>query len=212
MVRAFDLFWSIAGLAVLSPLFLLVGALVKLADGGPVFYRQERIGRGGVPFRILKFRTMRTDADRVGTLITVGRDPRITPVGAFLRRWKIDELPQLVNVVRGEMGLVGPRPEVPRYVALYTPDQARVLRLRPGVTDVASIAYRYENDLLQGCPDPEAFYVQRILPDKIRINLEYAARASVWSNFKVILATLGLLSPPIAPVRPSEHSASGRMD
>jgi lipopolysaccharide/colanic/teichoic acid biosynthesis glycosyltransferase len=212
VVRAFDLFWSIAGLAVLSPLFLLVGALVKLADGGPVFYRQERIGRGGVPFRILKFRTMRTDADRVGTLITVGRDPRITPVGAFLRRWKIDELPQLVNVVRGEMGLVGPRPEVPRYVALYTPDQARVLRLRPGVTDVASIAYRYENDLLQGCPDPEAFYVQRILPDKIRINLEYAARASVWSNFKVILATLGLLSPPIAPVRPSEHSASGRMD
>jgi lipopolysaccharide/colanic/teichoic acid biosynthesis glycosyltransferase len=202
MIRLFDLLCSVAGLVVLSPLFLVVGALIKLGDGGPVFYRQERVGRNGKHFRMMKFRTMSMGADRQGPLLTVGQDARITPVGAWLRKYKIDELPQLINVVLGQMGLVGPRPEVPRYVAVYTPDQARVLELRPGITDAASITYRHENDALPRVADPEAFYIENILPNKIRINLEYAAKATLWSNFKVILATLGLLEPPVR-VRPS---------
>lgn len=201
MVRLFDLICSLAGLAVLSPLLLLVALAIKLQDGGPVFYLQERVGRYGRPFRIIKFRTMTSGADRQGPLITVVQDRRITRLGAVLRRWKIDELPQLLNVVKGQMGLVGPRPEVPRYVALYTPEQARVLELRPGITDAASIAYRYENELLQACEDPENYYVQHILPDKIRINLEHPGGTSVWGNVRIILATLGLSRPPVPPVR-----------
>jgi lipopolysaccharide/colanic/teichoic acid biosynthesis glycosyltransferase len=201
MVRLFDLFWSILGLAVLSPGLLAVALAIKLEDRGPVFYRQVRIGRDGRPFRIFKFRTMTTGADRGGQLLTVGNDRRITRVGGWLRRWKVDELPQLINVVKGEMGLVGPRPEVPKYVELYTQDQARVLRMRPGITDAASIAYRHENDILQQCQDPERYYIDHILPDKIRINLEFPAGASVWSDFKIILATLGLARPPVAPLR-----------
>jgi lipopolysaccharide/colanic/teichoic acid biosynthesis glycosyltransferase len=201
MVRLFDLFWSILGLAVLSPGLLAVALAIKLEDRGPVFYRQVRIGRDGRPFRIFKFRTMTTGADRGGQLLTVGNDRRITRVGGWLRRCKVDELPQLINVVKGEMGLVGPRPEVPKYVELYTQDQARVLRMRPGITDAASIAYRHENDILQQCQDPERYYIDHILPDKIRINLEFPAGASVWSDFKIILATLGLARPPVAPLR-----------
>lgn len=201
MVRLFDLFWSVLGLAALSPLLVIVALAVKLEDGGPVFYRQVRIGRNGRPFKIFKFRTMATGADRTGQLLTVGKDGRITHVGAWLRRWKLDELPQLINVIKGEMGLVGPRPEVPKYVELYSRDQARVLRMRPGITDAASIAYRHENDILQQCDDPERYYIDHILPDKIRINLEYPAGISVWSDFKIILATLGLLRPPVPPLR-----------
>lgn len=195
MTRAFDFLAALLGLVVLSPALMLVALLVKLEDRGPVFYRQVRVGRGGVPFRIWKFRTMAVDADRKGGAITVGADPRITRVGARLRRWKLDELPQLLNVVAGDMGLVGPRPEVPRYVALYTEAQRKVLDLRPGITDLASIAYRDENDLLAAQPDPEAHYIGAVLPDKIRINLAYAGRASLWRNLKVIFATLGLLDP-----------------
>lgn len=197
MIRAFDFVASLIGLVLLSPVFLAVAAIIKLGDGGPVFYRQVRVGRGGVPFRILKFRTMTLDADRSGPSLTVGRDPRITRAGAWLRAWKVDEFPQLVNVILGDMGLVGPRPEVPRYVALYTGDQARVLALRPGITDAASITYRCENDVLTRCEDPETFYIQHILPNKIRINLDYAAKASLWANLKIILATLGLAAPPV---------------
>ncbi|WP_306601911.1 sugar transferase [Geothrix sp. 21YS21S-2] len=210
MIRLFDFFSSLLGLVVLSPFLLLVGLLVKLEDGGAVFYRQVRVGRHGRPFRILKFRTMAVDADRKGPLLTVGRDVRITRLGAMLRAWKIDELPQLVNVLTGDMGLVGPRPEVPRYVSIYSKDQARVLELRPGITDAASIAYRYENDLLRDCEDPETFYKENILPNKIRINLEYAAQATFSSNIKVILATLGLLPPPVKPIRPGERRAFDR--
>lgn len=195
LTRTFDLLAALLGLLVLLPFLALVAVLVKLQDGGPVFYRQERVGRGGRPFRIWKFRTMVVDADRVGKPLTVGADPRVTRVGAVLRRWKLDELPQLLNVVGGEMGLVGPRPEVPKYVAHYTEAQRAVLALRPGVTDLASIAYRNESELLAGLEDPEAHYLQVILPDKIRINLDYAARASLGRNLKVILATLGLLDP-----------------
>ncbi len=138
---------------------------------------------------------MVVDADRLGRPLTVGGDPRVTPMGAWLRRWKLDELPQLINVVAGDMGFVGPRPEVRRYVDLYTEAQRRVLTLRPGITDLASIAYRNESDLLRDQPDPEAYYIGMVLPDKIRINLDYAAKASLWRNLKVILATLGLLPP-----------------
>ncbi|MDP1831452.1 MAG: sugar transferase [Geothrix sp.] len=197
MIRLFDIFCSGLGLALLSPLFLLVAAAIKLGDGGPVFFRQARVGWNGQPFRILKFRTMVVGSDRAGLPITVGHDSRITRAGTWLRKWKLDEFPQLVNVLRGEMSLVGPRPEVPRYVALYTEEQARVLLLRPGITDAASITYRRENDVLRRTEDPETFYIQNIMPNKIRINLEYAARATVWTNFKVILATLGVLPPPV---------------
>ena len=195
MIRAFDFLAALVGLALLSPFLLLIALLVKLEDRGPVFYRQVRVGRGGASFRIWKFRTMVVDADRAGRAITVGADPRITRAGAWLRRWKLDELPQLLNVLTGEMGLVGPRPEVPRYVALYTEDQRRVLALRPGITDLASIAYRDESEQLAGQADPEAHYIGVVMPDKIRINLAYASKAGLWRNLKVVIATLGLLDP-----------------
>ncbi|NWJ42564.1 MAG: sugar transferase [Geothrix sp.] len=193
--RAFDLFWSILGLVILSPLLVLAALLVKLEDGGPVFFRQVRIGREGRPFRIWKFRTMVVDAERMGRSITVGQDARITRVGARLRDTKLDELPQLLNVVAGDMSLVGPRPEVPRYVELYSEAQRAILALLPGITDLASIKYRHESELLAGAENPDETYVQVLLPDKIRINLAYAARAGVWSDFLVILATLGLFPP-----------------
>ncbi len=191
--RLFDLFWALLGLLLLWPLFLLVALLIKLDDRGPVFFRQQRVGRDGAPFRIWKFRTMVTDAERRGRQITVGRDPRITRIGALLRAGKLDELPQLLNVLSGEMSLVGPRPEVPRYVALYTPEQQRVLALTPGITDPASIEYRDENDLLAQSPDPDRTYVNDVMPAKIRLNLAYADHASVAGDFLVILNTLAKL-------------------
>jgi len=151
---------------------------------------------------MLKFRTMVVDADKVGSLLTVGRDPRTTPVGRWIRRLKLDELPQLWNVLRGEMSLVGPRPEVPRYVALYTAEQWRVLDLVPGITDRASIKYREESELLAQASDPQTVYVSQILPDKIRLNLEYAAHATVWTDFLVVLSTLGHM------VRPAPRSGA----
>lgn len=191
--RAFDVAASAAGLVLLSPLFLLVAAAVKLGSAGPVFFRQERVGQGGVPFRIWKFRTMVADAERRGGALTVGEDPRINAVGRFLRRTKLDELPQLLNVLAGEMSLVGPRPEVPRYVAGYTDAQRRVLDLVPGVTDPASLEYRDEARLLAGHADPERAYVEEIAPHKIRLNLEYAARATRWSDLVIIVKTVAHL-------------------
>jgi lipopolysaccharide/colanic/teichoic acid biosynthesis glycosyltransferase len=190
--RAFDLFWSVLGLAVLFPLLALVALAVKLEDGGPVFFRQVRIGRGGLPFRIWKFRTMVVDAERQGRSITVGQDPRITRIGMHLRNTKLDEIPQLLNVLFGDMSFVGPRPEVPKYVELYTEAQRGILNLRPGITDLASIKYRSESELLAEATDPDATYVQVIMPDKLRINQAYAAQAGIGSDFLVILATLGL--------------------
>lgn len=188
--RAFDVAAAGAGLVVLTPLLALIALAVRLDDGGPVFFRQERVGRGGKPFRMLKFRTMRVDAERVGPQLTVGRDPRVTRVGGLLRKLKLDELPQLLHVVRGEMSLVGPRPEVPRYTALYTEQQRRVLELVPGITDPASIRYRNESEELAASEEPERTYVEMIVPEKIRMNLEYAARATVLSDIGVILRTL----------------------
>jgi lipopolysaccharide/colanic/teichoic acid biosynthesis glycosyltransferase len=169
--------------------------LIKLDDGGAVFFRQVRVGRDGRLFRVWKFRTMIANAEQRGGPLTVGEDPRTTRIGRWLRRSKLDELPQLFNVLAGEMSLVGPRPEVPRYVALYSPDQRRVLDLVPGITDPASIVYRHESDLLARAPDPERHYIAVIMPEKIRINLAYAARATWWTDLVVVLDTLRRLVP-----------------
>jgi lipopolysaccharide/colanic/teichoic acid biosynthesis glycosyltransferase len=193
--RLFDIFWAALGLLVLSPLFFVIALLIKVGDGGPVFFRQERVGYQGAPFHIWKFRTMVVDADKGDRQLTVGRDPRITRVGHFLRRFKLDELPQLVNVLLGEMSFVGPRPEVPRYVALYNEEQRQVLNLVPGVTDEASIAYRRESDLLASASDPESLYIEEIMPQKIAINLLYAERANLWADWMVILRTVTSLLP-----------------
>jgi lipopolysaccharide/colanic/teichoic acid biosynthesis glycosyltransferase len=188
--RTFDVVLTLPGLVVLAIPLAFVALLIKLGDGGPVFFRQERVGKGGRSFQLWKFRTMRERAEHEGPRLTVGRDPRITRVGALLRRFKLDELPQLVNVLRGEMSLVGPRPEVPEYVARYTPEQRAVLELVPGITDPASIKYRNESELLAQSADPEASYVNRIMPDKIRMNLEYARRANALTDLGVILRTI----------------------
>ncbi len=188
--RAFDLVWTIPGLIVLTPVLLLIALGIKLDDCGPVFFRQERIGRRGKPFRMWKFRTMVVGAERQGRQITIGRDPRITRAGHWLRRYKLDELPQLFNVLRGDMSLVGPRPEVSRYVALYTPEQRVVLDLVPGITDPASVKYRDESNYLAQFDDPERKYIEAVMPEKIRVNLEYAQRATLWSDFCVIIQTL----------------------
>jgi len=188
--RLFDLLASGLGLLLLFPLFLLLALLVKLSSPGPVFYRGMRVGKRGRPFKMLKFRTMVADAEARGLPLTVGGDSRITGVGRFLRKAKLDELPQLWNVLVGEMSLVGPRPEAQKYVDLYTDDQRKVLELRPGITDPASIKYRNENDILSAAVDPETAYVENIMPDKVRLNLSYASRASIWSDLGIIFRTL----------------------
>ena len=201
--RAFDFIAAALGLLVLAPLFAIVAALIKGHDGGPVFFRQTRIGRFGEPFRIWKFRTMAVDAGMRGGSLTIGRDPRVTRPGSWLRQTKLDELPQLINVLRGEMSLVGPRPEVPRYVELYDEEARRVLDLMPGITDPASIAFRDESSLLGEAADPEAFYVSRIMPAKIRLNLDYARRANLWTDVVVILQTLfPWIAGPAPPPEP----------
>ena len=188
--RALDILVSAAALFLLSPLLLLIALAVKLDSPGPVFYRQERVGRNGVPFRIFKYRTMVTDADKRGPAITVGRDSRITRVGGFLRGTKLDELAQLLNVLSGTMSFVGPRPEVPKYVALYTPYQRQVLLVRPGITDYASIAYRRESELLGQAEDPEALYIREIMPAKLELNLKYLREISPLTDLRLILRTL----------------------
>lgn len=193
MRRSFNLIASLVGLLILSPLFVVVAIAVIADSSGPVFFRQKRVGRDGKPFNIIKFRSMRTDAPELGGQLTVGADPRVTRVGRYLRAWKVDELPQLINVVRGEMDLVGPRPEVPGYVDLYTPEQRRVLRVRPGITDPASVEFRNESELMGEQPSPESFYVAEIMPRKLALNLAYLKDRSLWTDIRVILGTLAAL-------------------
>ena len=188
--RTFDLVGAGLGVVLLAPLLALLGLLVKAEDGGPVLFKQERVGYRGRRFRIWKFRTMVPDAETCGLPLTVGRDPRVTRIGAWMRRLKLDELPQLFNVLAGDMSLVGPRPDVPRYVALYRAPERRVLELVPGMTDEGSIRYLGESTLLAASPDPEPHYLEVIAPEKIRLSLAYAARATVWSDLRVILKTL----------------------
>lgn len=191
--RGIDVLASAAGLVVLSPLLLALVLAVRLTSPGPVFYRAHRIGRDGTPFRLYKFRSMVVNADKVGPAVTVAGDRRVTPVGRFLRKTKLDELPQLINVLRGDMSLVGPRPEDPRYVALYTPEQRAVLRVRPGITSLASVTYRDEESLLHG-EDWERLYVEKIMPEKIAIDLDYVQRATPWHDIQIILRTIKALA------------------
>ena len=188
--RAMDVLLSAAGLALLSPVLLACATAIKLDSPGPALYRQVRVGRGGREFRIFKLRTMTDGADGRGMQITVGGDARITRVGAVLRKYKLDELAQLLNVLRGEMSFVGPRPEVPRYVELYTPYQWQVLLVRPGITDYASIAYRNENDMLEGVDDPERLYIEEIMPAKIELNMKYLREISPLADIRLILKTV----------------------
>lgn len=175
---------------VLSPVFLIVSLCILLDSRGGVFYRQTRVGKEGVDFRLYKFRSMRSGSDKRG-LITVGsRDARVTRVGYFLRKYKLDELPQLINVLKGEMSLVGPRPEVRKYVDMYTPEQRKVLSVVPGITDYASIEYVDENRILGEAADPDRTYVEVIMPDKIRYNMRYIENKSVKEYFKIIFLTI----------------------
>ncbi len=189
MKRLFDITASALGLLLLSPLFIVVAIWIKLDSEGPVFYRQLRVGRHNKDFRIYKFRSMRIGADR-GSLVTVGgHDPRVTKSGYIIRKYKIDELPQLINVLLGDMSIVGPRPEVRHYVNYWKPSQMRVLDVRPGITDPASIRYRNENELLAEAQDPEDYYINVIMQDKIRLYLEYVDNVSFCYDIKLIFQT-----------------------
>lgn len=188
--RLYDFLFSAAGLLLLSPLMALIAICVKFGDGGSIFYHQPRIGRGGHIFQIYKFRTMVAAADKAGPQITKSGDARVTRIGRLLRRTKLDELPQLWNVLRGDMSLVGPRPEVPRYVEQYTPEQRMILRYKPGITDLASLFFRDEESLLAKAANVEEFYLNYCVPRKLQLNRQYAERANVWSDTLLILRTI----------------------
>jgi lipopolysaccharide/colanic/teichoic acid biosynthesis glycosyltransferase len=190
--RALDVVASAVGLVALSPVLAALALLVFAGDGRTPFFRQERVGRRGQRFRIWKFRTM-VQGDAPGPMVTAADDPRITPIGRVFRRLKLDELPQLINVLRGEMSLVGPRPEVPRYVARYSPAELPLLECVPGLTDPAALLFRGEEAMLAGSADPEQLYVERIMPAKARVSIEYAGRATLMSDVRVILSTLTTL-------------------
>lgn len=188
--RIFDIVCSGLGLIILSPFLLFVAIRIKMGSDGPVFFKQIRVGEKGKEFKILKFRTMVVDAEKLGRQITVGNDNRITKIGAFLRKYKIDELPQLINVFKGDMSLVGPRPEVPRYVNMYTEEQRKVLDVKPGITDLASIRYRDENELLGQAENPDEFYINTIMPDKLALNVEYINKSNIFLDIYIILKTI----------------------
>jgi lipopolysaccharide/colanic/teichoic acid biosynthesis glycosyltransferase len=189
--RVFDVFVSSLGLLLLAPLMLAIAVAIRLDSPGPVFFRQERVGRYGRVFRIHKFRSMVSDAATRGGDLTVGRDPRVTRTGRFLRHYKLDELPQLIDVIGGEMSLVGPRPELPRYVARYpVEDRAIVLSVRPGITDRASVEFRNESSLLAQAPDPEEAYVREILPAKLRYYRAYVQERTFAGDLRILVATL----------------------
>jgi len=196
MKRLLDFLFAAFGLLLVAPLFAVVAVAIRLDSPGPVFFRQRRMGRHLKPFNILKFRTMVVNAAELGPGITVGKDQRITRVGHFLRQTKIDELPQLWNVFVGDMSLVGSRPELEQYVLMYAQDYRTILKARPGITDVASIVYRDESELLAQSKDPEETYVHVVLPDKIRMARQYTRDASLFHDFKLILATIVYLTYP----------------
>lgn len=191
--RLIDLVSSLLGLLVLAPVLILLAILIKCETSGPVFYRGLRSGRFGKPFRIFKFRTMVSNADRIGGPSSAADDPRITRVGAVLRQLKLDELPQLINVLRGEMSLVGPRPEIVEEVLLYTPEERHLLDVRPGITDWASIRFRHEGEILRGSSNPHQTYREKIRPEKIRLGLEYVRRQSLPVDCKILAQTFKAL-------------------
>ena len=193
MKRFFDIVASGCGLLVLLPLFLVIAIWIKLDSKGPVFYRQVRVGRHNKDFRIIKFRSMRVGADK-GSLVTIGgRDPRITRSGYFIRKYKLDELPQLINVFIGQMSIVGPRPEVRHYVDYWTKEQLHVLDVRPGITDPASIKFRNENEMMEKADNPENYYINVIMQEKIRLYLEYVGKVGFWYDIKLIFKTFKVI-------------------
>jgi lipopolysaccharide/colanic/teichoic acid biosynthesis glycosyltransferase len=190
MKRFIDILICLPAVVILSPVFMVIAIWIKTDSTGPVLYLQERIGKSGKPFRIFKFRTMRTNADKQGLLTVGGRDPRVTGAGFYLRKYKLDELPQLFNVLIGHMSLVGPRPEVKKYVDLYSTDQRKVLSVKPGITDYASIEYSNENELLARSDDPESTYIKEVMPAKLRLNLKYIQEQSLVTDLRIIFQTL----------------------
>lgn len=188
--RTFDIVFSSAGLVVLLPLFVIIAILVKIDSRGPAFFRQKRVGRHFIPFDLYKFRSMVTDAPRIGPAITAGYDPRTTRIGRVLRQTKIDELPQLLNVLKGDMSIVGPRPELARYVELFKDDFAEVLRVKPGITDYAAIEFSDEEQVLQKYEHPEEGYVKEVLPRKIVLYNKYLRERGLWTDLKLIFRTL----------------------
>ena len=187
--RIFDIILSLFGLMILFPFMLIIAILIKLDSKGPVFFKQIRVTKNGREFKIFKYRTMRVGSDKYSQ-ITVGKDNRITKIGAFLRKYKLDEIPQLINVLLGDMSLVGPRPEVPKYVALYTKEQKEILTVRAGITDYASIEFSDENDLLALEKDSEKAYIEKIMPKKIELNKKYLSEISMLTDIRIILLTI----------------------
>ena len=190
MIRFFDFILSLVGLVVLAPILIVLAIWIKIDSKGPVFYKQVRVGQNGIDFGLFKFRSMVVDADKKGFITVGGRDPRITRSGYFIRKYKLDELPQLINVLVGDMSLVGPRPEVRKYVDLYTDEQQKVLSVKPGITDYASIEYMDENEILGKSSDPEKTYIEEIMPEKIKYNMKYIQNKNVSEYFKIIFLTL----------------------
>lgn len=188
--RIFDFLISLIGIIILFPVFIIVSIVIKLDSKGDILFLQKRVGKHEKEFYIYKFRTMITDAEKFGKQITVGKDNRITKVGYFLRKFKIDELPQLFNVLKGDMSFVGPRPEVPKYVDLYTEEQKKVLSIRPGITDMASLRYKNENDILGKVDNPEEYYINVIMRDKLKLNLEYIEKSNLFFDIYLIIKTI----------------------
>ena len=187
--RIFDTTLSLFGLIILLPFMLIIAILIKIDSKGPIFFKQIRVTKGGREFKIFKYRTMKVGSDKYSQ-ITVGQDERITKIGSFLRKYKLDEIPQLINVLIGDMSLVGPRPEVPKYVALYTDEQKEILKVRAGITDYASIEFSNENDLLALEEDSEKAYIEKIMPKKIELNKKYLSEISMLTDIKIILLTI----------------------
>lgn len=185
--------FSLLGTIILSPVFFVLIVMIKINSKGPSFYVQKRVGLNGRDFDLYKFRTMVVDSDKSGLLTVGGKDPRITSIGYYLRKLKLDELPQLINVLKGDMSFVGPRPEVRKYVEMYNEMQRQVLSVRPGITDVASIKYKNENEILQGHDNPEEFYIRNVMPDKIEMNLKYLNDRSFLKDIRVILQTFSAI-------------------
>jgi putative undecaprenyl-phosphate galactose phosphotransferase len=190
VIRFFDFVLSLVGLVILAPIFIVLAVWIKIDSMGPVFYKQIRVGQNGKDFGLFKFRSMVVDADKKGLITVGGRDPRITRSGYFIRKYKLDELPQLINVLVGDMSLVGPRPEVKKYVELYTDEQQKVLSVKPGITDYASIEYMDENEILGKSTDPEKIYIEEIMPEKIKYNMKYIKNRSLIEYFKIIFLTV----------------------
>lgn len=190
VIRFFDFVLSLVGLVILAPIFIVLAVWIKIDSVGPVFYKQIRVGQNGRDFGLFKFRSMVVDADKKGLITVGGRDPRITRSGYFIRKYKLDELPQLINVLVGDMSLVGPRPEVRKYVELYDDDQNKVLSVKPGITDYASIEYMDENEILGKSTDPEKTYIEEIMPEKIKYNMKYIKNRSLIEYFKIIFLTV----------------------